>query len=407
MVIGPPPIRVIVAEDDLTVREALADLIRATPTLELVAAVVDATEVARAARAAQPDVAVVDVRMPGGGGALAARRIARCSPHTKVLALSAADDRENVTRMLESGAVGYLTKGVAPGAIIESIEAAAAGRGTLSAEVTGGVIQQIVERGEFERRLVAQSRRRRRRIERAVDDPTALQVFLQPIYDLGSYQAVAVEALARFRGPPAWGPDRWFAEAAQVGLELELELAACAKALAELAGLTPGVDMTVNGSPATVASPGFLALVADADPERTIVEITEHAPITDYNKFAAALVELRQLGVRVAVDDAGAGFASLRHILRLAPQFIKLDRSLIDGIAADRSQQALAASLITFAERTDAMIIAEGIEQEAEMDALRELGVSFGQGYLLARPAAPPFSRLVASRGLRHSSADA
>ena len=299
--------------------------------------------------------------------------------------------------MLEAGAVGYLTKGVAPGAIIESIEAAALGRGTLSPEVTGAVIQQLVESGESERRLAAQRRRRRRRIERAVNDPAALQVFLQPIYDLDSYQAVAVEALARFRGPPRRGPDRWFAEAAEVGLELELELAACAKALTELAGLTPGVDMTVNGSPATVTSPDFLALVADADPERTIVEITEHAPISDYDNFAASLIELRQLGVRVAVDDAGAGFASLRHILRLAPQFIKLDRSLIDGISADRSQQALAASLITFAERTGAMIIAEGIEQEAEMDALRELGVSYGQGYLLARPAPPPLSRLVAA----------
>src|SRR5207249_836356 len=116
-------------------------------------------------------------------------------------------------------------------------------------------------------------------------------------------------------------------------------------------------------------------------PGRIIVEITEHAPIDDYDHFGTSLAELRALGADLAIDDAGAGFASLRHILLLDPQFIKLDRTLIKSIATDRSRQALAAGLISFAAKTSATIIAEGIECQAEMDALRALGVSYGQGF--------------------------
>jgi EAL domain-containing protein (putative c-di-GMP-specific phosphodiesterase class I) len=109
----------------------------------------------------------------------------------------------------------------------------------------------------------------------------------------------------------------------------------------------------------------------------------------------------------LAVDDAGAGFASLRHILRLAPHFIKLDRTLIDGIEADRSRQALAAGLISFAHKIEATIIAEGIERSEEVDALRELGVDYGQGFFLARPAPLPLktTRFQVKRPRRRSRA--
>ena len=123
-----------------------------------------------------------------------------------------------------------------------------------------------------------------------------------------------------------------------------------------------------------------------------MIEVTEHAPIADYKRLNAAVDTLRALGVRFAVDDAGAGFASLRHILRLAPDFIKLDRTLINGIQSDRSRQALAAGLISFAERIDATIIAEGIEKLAELNMLASLGVGHGQGFFLARPGPLPLS---------------
>jgi EAL domain-containing protein (putative c-di-GMP-specific phosphodiesterase class I) len=112
-----------------------------------------------------------------------------------------------------------------------------------------------------------------------------------------------------------------------------------------------------------------------------------------------AIDRVRALGVRLAIDDAGAGFASLRHILRLAPDFVKLDRTLIDDIERDRSHQALAAGLISFANKIDATIVAEGIERDAQLRALRELGVSRGQGFLLARPAPLPLEPVVLGGG--------
>jgi EAL domain-containing protein (putative c-di-GMP-specific phosphodiesterase class I) len=99
-----------------------------------------------------------------------------------------------------------------------------------------------------------------------------------------------------------------------------------------------------------------------------------------------AVQQMKADGVRLAIDDAGAGFASLRHILRLDPDFIKLDQTLIRGIAKDRSKQALAAGLISFAEKIGATIVAEGIETAGELSALAQLGVRYGQGFYLARP---------------------
>ena len=124
--------------------------------------------------------------------------------------------------------------------------------------------------------------------------------------------------------------------------------------------------------------------------ERIVVEMTEHAPVGDYDGLNTALQPLRDAGARVAVDDAGAGFASLRHILLLAPDIIKLDISLTRGIDSDRSRRALSYALVAFARETQTTIVAEGIETEAELRALRDIGVTHGQGFLLARPMTPP-----------------
>jgi EAL domain-containing protein (putative c-di-GMP-specific phosphodiesterase class I) len=216
----------------------------------------------------------------------------------------------------------------------------------------------------------------------------------QPICTLAG-STVGAEALARFRGPPARGPVRWFAEADEVGLLRDLELAAVRAALVGLPDLPAHVFLAVNVSPSTLCSASFLRLVAGTDGPRLVVEITEYARIDDYDALRETLDALRDFGVRIAIDDAGAGFASLRHILRLEPEFIKLDRTLIDGIEADRSRQALAAGLISFAEKIDATIVAEGIERLAEVEKLSELGVRYGQGYFFARPGPLPLPLLV------------
>jgi EAL domain-containing protein (putative c-di-GMP-specific phosphodiesterase class I) len=144
--------------------------------------------------------------------------------------------------------------------------------------------------------------------------------------------------------------------------------------------------LSVNVSPRTLRGAAFRRLCAAVDGERVVVEVTEHAPIDDYERMNQALTRIRALGVRLAIDDAGAGFASLRHILRLDPDFIKLDGSLIAGIEEDASKQALATGLISFADKIGATIVAEGIEREEEVKALRALGVHYGQGFYLGLP---------------------
>lgn len=141
-------------------------------------------------------------------------------------------------------------------------------------------------------------------------------------------------------------------------------------------------------------------MLAASSPERVVVEITEHAPIANYKRLNGALNRLRTLGAQLAIDDAGAGFASLRHILRLAPEFIKLDRSLIAGIEQGGPQRALASGLISFADKIGATIIAEGVERDAEVIALRGLGVSLAQGNFLARPAPLPLPEAIATHPL-------
>src|SRR5918999_202970 len=216
------PIGVLIAEDDAALREALAALIEGEPTLSLLGAAADANEAIALAHATKPDVAIVDVRMPGGGGARAARELRQVSPETRVVALSGSDDRSTVLEMLQAGVVGYLVKGGSTDRILETIADAASGRSSLSVEVTGGVIKELVEQLATRRRRGQRLERARWRLHRAIKDDRMLHVVGQRICDLDSLEPVGVEALARFKGPPRRGPHLWFAEASAVGLRTQL-----------------------------------------------------------------------------------------------------------------------------------------------------------------------------------------
>src|SRR5665213_3295268 len=250
-----------------------------------------------------------------------------------------------------------------------------------SAETTGRYVMSVLDPHSVERIDCAQ------RIERIIDDPSALTIAFQPIVDLATDSVFGYEALARFDASPYRPPDVWFREAHEHHLGIELELLAVTRALAQLPNLPEDASLTINVGPEAAMSREFIKALLDAPHRRVVIELTEHTLFDDYPGLIAALQALRLLGVRLAIDDTGNGYSSLSHILKLAPDFIKLDRDLVSGIDIDPVRRVLAACLVTFANNTGATIIAEGVETREELSVLRDLGIDYAQGYLLGRPA--------------------
>jgi PAS domain S-box-containing protein len=234
-----------------------------------------------------------------------------------------------------------------------------------------------------------QTEQLRSKIRKVIDNQSMRTVF-QVIIDTTSGLAVGAEALTRF--PPEESmmtPEKWFSAAARAGLGVELELAALRQALcAGSAGLPPDLFLSVNVSPATVLS-GTLEKIIDESgwsPAMMVVEITEHVSIENYAELSAHTTSLRRRGLRLAVDDAGAGYASFRHILALRPDYIKLDRALIAGIDNDPGKRALIKAVTSFAGDIGATVIAEGIENGDELCAATLLGVQGAQGFFICEP---------------------
>jgi PAS domain S-box-containing protein len=213
-------------------------------------------------------------------------------------------------------------------------------------------------------------------------DAAAFRPHFQPIVELHTGAVTGYEALSRFAdGVP---PDITFALAARCGLGLELEEATIRAALVAATVLPPTAYLSLNVSHRLIGSGRIRDLLAGHARE-IVLEITEHDLIDDYPSIREDLAALGPL-VRLAVDDAGAGYASLRHILELAPDFVKLDIGLIRGIDADPARQALIAGMGYFATKRKLRLVAEGVETVAELKSLLGLGVWYGQGYLLGRP---------------------
>jgi EAL domain-containing protein (putative c-di-GMP-specific phosphodiesterase class I) len=221
------------------------------------------------------------------------------------------------------------------------------------------------------------------RIQRILDR-REFAIYLQPIVRLGSGAVVASEALTRF--PDGTRPDVVFAEAALLGLGANLQRATVAAAIEAAASRPTGEALSVNLSAAVIQREPSLADLFAGTTRPLIVEITEHERIDDYAAVRAAITRLGP-NVKLAIDDAGSGYASLRHILALQPAYVKLDIEWVHAIHRDPVRRALVSGLVSFASETGCELIAEGIETQSELKALRELGIQLGQGYLLGPPA--------------------
>jgi EAL domain-containing protein (putative c-di-GMP-specific phosphodiesterase class I) len=212
-------------------------------------------------------------------------------------------------------------------------------------------------------------------------------VLLQPIVDLAGGVRVGAEALSRF--PVDWGkpPDVCFAEAHGIGEGHRLELLALERAADHLERVLGYIAMNV--SPDTLMTAECTDLLAGMPLERILLELSEHAQVEDYDALGAVLAPLRARGMRLAIDDVGAGFSSLRHIVLTSPDVIKLDRSIVDGVCTDPVLTTLVRSLVDFGHGCDALVVAEGVESAADASALAALKVDFGQGWHFGRPGPP------------------
>jgi EAL domain-containing protein (putative c-di-GMP-specific phosphodiesterase class I) len=252
-------------------------------------------------------------------------------------------------------------------------------------------------RAEAEAQDLQFSRARLDRVQTALRPDRLVPVF-QPIVDLRTRTATGCEALSRFHLEPLRPPDQWFAEAEAAGLGLELEMHAIRSAVDSRYRLPSDTYLSVNASPKTLLSQDFATTVSNLDGELLVVEVTEHSAVEDYDALKRAIDQLRSRGVRLAIDDLGTGFASFMHIVKLLPEFMKLDLSLTRDIDRDAVKQALTAALVGFAAQIGAHLVAEGVETAEELQTLIDLGVEYAQGYYLGAPAPLPIHGITERR---------
>ena len=354
---------VLVVEDDPAVRRLVCDLLDLDQLVALEAP--DASAAMAILSSQRVDLVVLDVGLPGVTGYSVIDEI-RHTPALStvpVLLLTAAGPGHLVAG-LDRGADDYIAK---PFAIDEL-------------------------RARIHAHLRASERWRRRMAPPTLitDDVLAacrdrrFAMAFQPVRDLGTMQPVGFEALARF--DDGRSPAEMFAAARVAGFGVELEIAAAEEAMVAAAALPADAWISINLSPAALlASAELHPRVAELS-RGLIIELTEHERVEDYPALTAAA---RELGpqVRLAVDDAGAGYASLSHVIALHPALVKLDRAWVDGISDDPVRQALVRGVLGVAEATGSSVVAEGIERDDDLRAVRHLGVELGQGYLLGRPA--------------------
>lgn len=389
----------IVVVDDKAENVALLDRVLRGAGVREVRGFTDPRDALEACKREAPDLVMADLHMPHLDGVSLIDELRDALPpraFLPVVVLTADVTPEARQRALHAGAKDFLTKP------LDVTEVVLRTRNLLETKALHRELEEhnqslraeLEAQAAVERAAHAARERRLARVESALT-PGALSIVFQPIVDITTGDVVGAEALTRFSLEPTQPPNVWFAEAADVGRGVELELVAVSAALDGLARLHGDVFLSANASPATAMSDELVELLGRHDAARVVIELTEHDRVPDYDALVARLGSLRALGSRVAVDDTGAGYASLEHLLRLSADILKLDIALTRGIDHDPVRRSLAAALVAFAADVGSIIIAEGVETAEELRALRDLGVEWAQGYHLARPAPLPIARAV------------
>ena len=241
-----------------------------------------------------------------------------------------------------------------------------------------------------------------------LETPALLRPAFQPMLSLATGEIVGYEGFSRFLLEPHRLPSAWFAEATESGLGSDLQAFAIRRILqtAHEAEIPDGRFLSLNVSPRFLGHPDVVAAFRVADPARLVVELTEEEAVLSYAALRRAMEPYLRRGVRFAVDDAGAGFASMRHVIELAPAFVKLDASLIRGMGSRRTLRAFLRAINGFTHDTGATLVAEGVEQAGDLVVLAETGYPIlVQGFGIAKPGPPwPVTSRMAARAWRQGS---
>jgi EAL domain-containing protein (putative c-di-GMP-specific phosphodiesterase class I) len=382
--------RVLVVDDNLANVQLLVALLERAG-LHRISSATDARVALRLAREIDPDVILLDLHMPHVDGYAVLEELLATgtdAAYLPVLVLTADTTKDAVNRALALGARDFLTKPFDATEVVLRVRNLLETRFLYSAlrDHNIALTDELERRTEQEQSVQHARRERFERIERVLKGSTPMRIVFQPIIDLADRSVVGVEALSRFAAQPLRSPDLWFDEAASVGLGPDLEVKALDAAVAQIDRIPDGVFLAVNVSPELVLSERLDHFASEPLCARLVFELTEHVAVDDYGPIRRRIDPLRASGARVAVDDTGAGYASMRHILLLQPEIIKLDGSITHGVDHDPARRALASSLVSFAKDIGATLIAEGVETAEELATLELLGTQWVQGFHLARP---------------------
>jgi EAL domain-containing protein (putative c-di-GMP-specific phosphodiesterase class I)/DNA-binding NarL/FixJ family response regulator len=383
------PIRVLVAEDEPQVRDVLAAVIGTDDDLELIGAVEETEGAITMAAAERPDVALVDVRMPGGGGIRAAREIVRRSSSTKVIALSAFEDAETILTMLRAGARYYVAKSDPTDDILAAIHRAAEDDDQADNEIER-IVRAFDDWKDRRKGRPEIDELRRARVTQALH-PDGTGVRFQPILDLVSGEVVGEEALPLVNDDPERSPSALVADAKEVGMLASLEASLIHSALDELNLLPQGRWVAVTISAESLGSAEVVEALTAAPERGLVLQFSELGPREDRAGLAQELPRWRAHGIRVALDDVGPGIESIRTLVTLRPDLLKLDPTLIRGAEDDLARQRLVRSLVLVAADLGCEVIAKAVDSPATAETMIRLGVRWGEGAALEmlEPALP------------------
>ena len=378
-------IRVLVADDEETVVDVLRALIGSDPSLRFVGAARDAEDAIELAVRERPDVVLLDVRMPGGGGLRATREITKRCSSTKVVALSAHEDSDTVIGMISAGASAYVPKGDSTEKILRTIHRAVdSNYAATERKPPLSVVSPLLPRRTQQSTAVA----------KAILDG-AITAEFEPIADLATGQIVGLDARPRVATLPHRSYDTWLADAEAADLLLDVELAAFRASLLALPMIPEDLFLEFEVTPSTAIEGRFRRAIRRPVASRIALGFSPLAPAdtaalgTDPNGILAGL---RGRGVRIAARDVGPGFAGLRHLSHLSPDLARLDGTLVRALGESFSTHSIVAAMVACASDVGARLIAPGVGSEEQLQELRHLGVEMVQGPLVGGPV--PLSEL-------------